>query len=216
MPWGGTGLPLPWFITTLVPAELSGVLWEVSGAVSTPREKGQTPLCPGKMGRHLFAQGKRDTGLVLCKQNCSREKPAQATRPLLHPRGQSSPREPRGAWPWPHVSIRSLSMIYCCCEELFVLRGFPAAPAKVSAPFGRGRDGFQRGERGWESKAGKSRAPLEPSSTVGLILSIPAHTRLWGGQIVGTWNHLGWIFKPISFHYSLHEPLPHPPGTPGG
>lgn len=73
-------------------------------------------------------------------------------------------------------------MIYCCCEELFVLRGFPAAPAKVSAPFGRGRDGCQRGE-GMGVQGREKQSPLGAQQRRGLIPNVPAPTRLQGDKL---------------------------------
>lgn len=133
-----------------MPAQLPGVLWLFPS--------------PGKTGRHLFAQGKGTRASCFINRIAAGKSQPRPPFPSSIPEAKAA-QGAQGAWPWPHVSIRRLSMIYCCSEELFVLRGFPAGPAKVSAPFGRGRGGCQRGEgmgvqgREKQSPLGHSAAP---------------------------------------------------------
>lgn len=151
--------------------------------------------CLHRQGKHLFAQGNRAPASCFVNRVAAGKSQPRPPVPLSIRRDKAA-QGAHGAWPRPHVSISHLSMIYCCCEELFVLRGFPAAPAKVSAAFGRGRDGCQRGE-GMGVQGREKQSPLRPQQHHGLILSIPAPCRLKepgaaGDRIVETWNGLGW------------------------
>lgn len=97
-----------------------------------------------------------------------------------------------------------------CC---LCCRGFPAAPAKVSAPLGGGTDGRQggrgagspRGAGGHE--AGAKQSPLAARRHDGLIPSIPPPAVLEDPGAIGD-IHLTPLFHPQGLRGRCKQPLP--------